>query len=74
MRIIRTYLNIITAKGEFHALDAQGEIEREKALDMAHQHGAAKAVLYYCKVDGFITAPDILIDGDVVVTQEDDFY
>ncbi len=28
MRIVRTYLNIITAAGEFHALDAKGEIER----------------------------------------------
>lgn len=74
MRIIRTYLNIITTKGEFHALDAKGEIERDKALDMARQHDAAKAVLYYCKEDALISEPDILIDGDVVVAQEDGLY
>lgn len=28
--------------------------------------------LYYCKEDALISEPDILIDGDVVVTQEDD--
>jgi len=55
-------------------LDAKGEIERDKALDMARQHDAAKAVLYYCKENALISDPDILIDGDVVVTQEDGLY
>tara|TARA_A100001015_G_scaffold320132_1_gene445444 strand:- start:390 stop:620 length:231 start_codon:yes stop_codon:yes gene_type:complete len=61
-RILRSYLNFILSDGSFQALEANGEQKREKAIKIARQYGASKAILHYCYDNGEIGEPDILFN------------
>lgn len=60
--ILRSYLNLIMPDGSFLALEANGKQDRKKALRIALDYGAQKAVLHYCHQNAEIGKADVLFD------------